>query len=42
MTPPAPHTHPQKRRHGLLVMTVEAAIVIACVAAAITIVWWAA
>lgn len=36
MTPE--RTYPQKRRHGLLGMSVEAAIVIACIASAIPLV----
>lgn len=40
MTPA--RTPRQKRRHGLLGMTVEAAIVLACIAFAVAIAWWAA
>ncbi|WP_261779116.1 hypothetical protein [Rhodococcus erythropolis] len=42
MTPPTPRINGRKRGHGLFGMTVETAVILACIASAIAVVWWAA
>lgn len=38
-----PHrTNRRKRRHELLGMTVETAVILGCIISALAIVWWAA